>query len=81
MTPTGLEQGPDFSGKIAVSPQGGAESGAVGDDYANTDPALAHIIHVWPSLPQHTRAAILALTANTSSRYEINEINEKSAPA
>jgi hypothetical protein len=30
------------------------------------DPDLAHILRVWPSLPQHTRDAILALIENTA---------------
>ena len=42
-------------------PEGGAESGALSEDSAPTDPDLAYIINQWPDLPAAIRAGIVAM--------------------
>jgi hypothetical protein len=59
VTPTGSAQPPDFPEKTGTRPQRGAESGAVG---APVDAAeLARLVASSKQLPEHIRAAILAL--------------------
>jgi hypothetical protein len=47
--------------KTALSPEGGAKSGALPTEPNISDPDLARIIVAWPDLPDHIRAAVLAL--------------------
>jgi hypothetical protein len=55
----GIDPPPDSLENIANPARGGAESGAPALQIA--DPDLARVIEVWPTLPAHLRAAVLAL--------------------
>jgi hypothetical protein len=45
----------------------GAESGAVGAQNTPIDPDLAEVIRAWPTLPEATRAGILAAVRGVRS--------------
>ena len=64
VSPTG-EQGrehpADSSGKQGFAAQSGAESGAVDAREAMQDADLLTVVQAWPTLPDATRAAVLAL--------------------
>lgn len=53
----GNQTGLQSSGKTAITPEGGAESGAP----PKIDPNLGSLIDAWPSLPEPIRAGILAM--------------------
>ena len=53
----GIRTFPDSSTNLAISEQGGAESGAL----SLVDPRLGSLIDAWPTLPEPIRAGILAM--------------------
>jgi len=57
----GIETSADSGGNLAVSQQGGAESGAVGVIAVPDDPRLLALIDAWPMLPEDARDAIARL--------------------
>jgi hypothetical protein len=61
LTPTRFEHTQENTGNPANSENGAAKSDAFSTKNPKTDPALAKIIEVWHALPDHIRAAILAL--------------------
>jgi len=46
---------------MAISDQGGAESGAPGAQLAPIDPELAAVVAAWADLPDAVRTGILAM--------------------
>jgi hypothetical protein len=52
--------------KTPVSEAPSAESGAANGENTPLDPDLAKIVAAWPKLPDHVKAAVLALARSTS---------------
>jgi hypothetical protein len=72
LTPTGFDssdattsQDKDLrkAGRASAAKSGAAGPGT-GSHGAATDPDLARIIEAWPGLPEHVRAAMLALISS-----------------
>jgi hypothetical protein len=63
MTPTGSEHPSDSTGKTGLEPQGGAPGGAVGAPISVAE--LARLVEACEQLPEHIRAAVLALLGAT----------------
>lgn len=61
MGPAGLEHTPLMLSRTAISEGRGAKSGARRAPGCNSDPDLASVVATWPNLPEHIRAAIVAL--------------------
>jgi integrase len=61
VTPTGTEHIANSSGNQGVALQGGAKSGALGDDSADFPPDLAEVVAAWPTMPATARQRVLAL--------------------
>jgi len=61
----GLEPTQESSGNRGGGDQSGAECGAVGAPKSTFGPELAAVVEAWPELPEHIRAAILALVTST----------------
>ena len=59
MTPTGFEPPLDSPRETGIRPQGGAPGGAVGAPITVAD--LARLVEACEELPDHIRAAVLAL--------------------
>jgi hypothetical protein len=63
----GIEPLPSSTGNTNLCPQGGAESGALGEPGNNgpidaaADTGLLAVIQAWPHLPQAIQAGILAI--------------------
>ena len=55
------------TGNTGVSVQSGAESGALGGDFAPIDPDLALILERWPALPEAARASIMAVVREAAN--------------
>ena len=49
------------TGKTGFPAESGAESGAVGARADLLDPGLAAVVEAWPTLPEATKDAILAM--------------------
>ena len=54
-----LSQNPPEKG--GFSPEGNAESNALGDDFAMHDAQLAELVAAWPALSPEAKASILAI--------------------
>ena len=59
--PRGIEQGANSSGNTGSDVRRDANSDAVCGDSIPIDPDLAAVVAAWPTLPESTRAAVLAL--------------------
>ena len=57
----GIEPTPDSPGNTPISPQSGAESGALSAQSGLIDDALQAVIDAWPKLPEAAKLAILEL--------------------
>ena len=84
MGDTGLEQPPNSSGKAKIDGlnaaesgasecQNGADDGSPGSSKTDRsrpviDPELARIVEVWPDLPEHIRAAVMALVTSAGPK-------------
>jgi hypothetical protein len=53
--------------KPGESSTGGAESGALSEDWAFTDQQLARVVAAWPQLPDAIRRPMLALIESTNA--------------
>ncbi len=62
MGDTGLEHPRHNTGKTAILPTGGAQSGA------RADVELAEVVRRWPTLRASARAAVLALVRRGAAR-------------
>jgi hypothetical protein len=51
----------NHAGKQVIQPTGGAEMGALDPKIAPFPPELADLVAAWPTLPEATRAGILAM--------------------
>jgi hypothetical protein len=60
MGATGLEHPASSSGKTDIPDSRGAKSSA-SPDAGDADPRLRRLVHTWKGLPEHVRAAIMAL--------------------
>lgn len=61
LAPRGFEQSKFKPPKTTISRTERAESGALPDEKPLSDPDLALIQERWPELPEHIKAAVLAL--------------------
>jgi hypothetical protein len=68
--PEGIEQPADSSGNEGVTPQGGAQSGALPGDSTPIDPRLAAIIDAWPRLPDAIKSGILAIIQGAEGQHD-----------
>jgi len=57
----GLEQTALALSKTLISETRGTESGTLNGQNSPPDPGLAEIVAAWPKLPEHIKAAVLAL--------------------
>ena len=64
----GFEHPPLALSKTPISGEGGAKSGARDALKAPVDPDLALIQNRWPTLPEHIKAAVLALVRSTADK-------------
>jgi hypothetical protein len=76
----GLEQFPKGTGNTIHRVEGAAESGAsesqngpetarrTAVDRPEVDPELARVVEAWPDLPEHIRAAVMALVTSASAK-------------
>lgn len=63
---TRLELSAYLKGITADSPKGAAQSGAISTQFGAADPDLAMLIDRWPTLPEGTRAAVVALVRESA---------------
>jgi hypothetical protein len=68
MGAVGRELPEDSTEKPRVSPTGGAESGALGDDLQRFDPDLRAVIDAWPNLSGDAKASILSIIRAVNQR-------------
>ncbi len=61
MSPAGLEQTSETSGKTEVFTTRGAESGALGTHFDELHPDLQGVFEAWETLPEPIQASILAM--------------------
>ena len=64
----GIEHPPLSLSKTAISQEGDAESDAHNAPTPIQDPDLAQIVAAWSALPEHIKAAVLALVQVNSGR-------------
>jgi hypothetical protein len=57
----GIELPAQITENIAISPKGGAKSGAVGAPNGKPDADLSEIVEAWPRLPETVKVGILAM--------------------
>jgi hypothetical protein len=72
---TGPEQTANSSGNQGVTPQGGAESGALSGDSAEggalpapNDPDLMAVVVAWSTLPEAVRRKVVAVIRGVSGK-------------
>ena len=65
--PAGIEQPASDSGKIKISSQSGAESGAVGAHSGEIDADLRAINDTWPTLTEADRRAVLEIICESGT--------------
>ena len=74
VTPTGLDRTKPNTFQVSSLRDmvilSAAESGAVGGERAETDPDLARLIHLWPTLPASARRSILAVAEAAAKACE-----------
>jgi hypothetical protein len=68
MAGTGLELPQETAGNSSGSDQSGAESGALNAQNLADDVRLTAIVWAWPSLPESTKANILAMVRAAAER-------------
>lgn len=61
----GIRLPAENTGKIAPSPESGAESGALAAQSGHFDPDLGRVIDAWPTLPEYLRRCILTLLSES----------------
>jgi hypothetical protein len=61
----GVELSAKSPGKLQVSPQSGAESGAL---LTICDPGLALVVAHWPNLPVHSRRTIVGMARKAAAK-------------
>ena len=66
----GPEHSPLALSRTAISAEGGAKSDAHDAPTPVRDPDLARIVDCWPKLPEHIKAAIMALAQSASKKAQ-----------